>query len=77
MTGAGVRSLSFGKKFPHICKVFLHPPLEDSMCVAYVFLACGFAFCTVHHNLVSTYVVVVTAFGPFGPAVARQGLPVS
>ena len=76
MSGVGVRSLSSGKKFPHICKVFLHSFLEDPVCVANVLLACGFAFCTVYHNLVPTNVVVVTAFGPFGPAVARQSLPV-
>ena len=57
--------------------MFLHSFLEDPVCVANVLLACGFAFCTVHHNLVPTNVVVVTAFGPLGSAVARQGLPIS
>ena len=77
MSGVGIRSLPCGKKFSNIFKVFLHSRLEIPVCDADVFLACVFALCTSHCCSVSANVVVVTAFGSFGLAVARQGLPIS
>ena len=77
MSGVGIRSFPFGKKFSNISKVILHSRLEVPVFVADIFFACVFAFCTAYHYSVPAHVVVVAAFGPFGLAVARQGLPIS
>ena len=71
MSGIGIRSLLCGTELSDIFEMFLHSCFEVSVCVSYVYFACVFAFHTVHHYSVSANVVVVTAFGPFGSAVAR------